>query len=153
MRLHAKNKTKRKRKAPTMTTKKVVMNTTKRVPMESVSTRFFAGDVEYCSLTEALLRSEARKLISEHFRSFAGTAIYAYLRTYRNKFSSYIETNSGRIMYPNDEVQERITEYLSTRPIKEKEVLKADPMPELAELLSKLKQNPELVKTILEIVA
>ena len=153
MRLHAKNKTKRKRKAPTMTTRRVVMNTTKRVPMESVSTRFFAGDVEYCSLTEALLRSEARKLISEHFRSFAGTAIYAYLRTYRSKFSSYIETNSGRIMYPNDEVQERITEYLSTRPIKEKEALKADPMPELAELLSKLKQNPELVKTILEIVA
>jgi hypothetical protein len=56
-------------------------------------------------------------------------------------------------MYPNDEVQERITEYLSTRPIKEKEVVKADPMPELAELLNKLKQNPELVKTILEIVA
>jgi hypothetical protein len=153
MKLHAKNKTKRKRKAPTMTTKRVVMNTTKRVPMESVSTRFFVGDVEYCSLTEALLRSEARKLISEHFRSFAGTAIYAYLRTYRSKFSSYIETNSGRIMYPNDEVQERITEYLSTRPIKEKEALKADPMPELAELLNKLKQNPELVKTILEIVA
>jgi hypothetical protein len=153
MKLHAKNKTKRRRKAPTMTTRRVVMNTTKRVPMESVSTRFFVGDVEYCSLTEALVRSEARKLISEHFRSFAGTAIYAYLRTYRDKFSSYIETNSGRIMYPNDEVQERITEYLSTRPINEKEVVKADPMPELAELLGKLKQNPELVKTILEIVA
>ncbi len=136
-----------------MATKAVVMNTTKRVPMESVSTRFFVGDVEYCSLPEALLRSEAGKLISEHFRSFAGTAIYAYLRTHISKFSSYIETNSGRKMYPNSEIQEKITEYLSTRPIKEKEVVEADPIPELAELVGKLKQNPELVKTILEIVA
>lgn len=137
-----------------MATKTVVMDTTKLVPMDSVSTRFFVGDVEYCSLPEALRRSEAGKLVSENFGSFAGTAIYGYLRGNQNKFSSYIETTSGRKMFPNSELQEMIADYLSKRPIKEKEVVEeTHPIPELAELITKLKKNPELAKTILEIVS
>lgn len=129
------------------------LDPTKQVSGDSVTTRVFVGEVEYCQFPEALRRSGVGTQLgySEGFQNFSGSAIYAYLRSHRNEFSSYIATPSGRLLFPYSELQEMISEYVSKQEPKETKV--GAITPEVTELLEKLKSNPDLVKTILEIVA
>lgn len=142
-----------KRKKAKSATRTPALELPKLIPSDQVDTRYFVGEVEYCQLPEALRRlGVAEKLgYPEGFQNFAATSIYIYLRTHRSKFSSYIENSSGFPMFPYSEIAEFSAEYLSKLPKKPKvEEVEA---PEVVELLEKLRANPTLAKTILEIVA
>lgn len=142
-----------KRKKAKSATRTPALELSKLIPSDQVDTRFFVGEVEYCQLPEALRRLGVATQLGypEGFQNFASTALYLHLRTHRNKFSSYIENRSGFPMFPYSEIAQLTSEYLSKLPKKPRvEEVEA---PEITELLGKLRANPTLAKTILEIVA
>lgn len=126
---------------------------TKQVSNDQLEIRYFVGDTEYSRLPDALRRSGVgTKLgLPEGFTNFAGSAIYAYLRSHRDKFSSYLQIGSATL-FPYSEVKSLIDDYAeklgsrvpATRPTES---------PEVQELLNKLRENPDLAKALLEIVA
>lgn len=118
----------------------------KQIPQDEF--KIMVGDTEYSTFTNELKAMNAAVVCGYTGDNFAGTPIYAFLRSRQGNMESYVNIGKNHF-YPKQKIRQAIQEYFDL--IAQKSAAKQSP--EVTELLRKLAQNPELAKALLELVA
>ena len=119
----------------------------RQISIEDV--KVMVGEVEYSTFTTELKAMNAAVVCGYTGDNFAGTPIYAHLRSRQGQMGSYVVIGKNHF-YPKAEIRRVIQGYFDFLARKASTQMQT---PEVVELLRKLSQNPELAKALLELVA
>jgi hypothetical protein len=124
------------------------LNTATKI--KSTEIRHFVGEVEFATMSDVLRRMNAHVVCGYSGDNFTGTPIYSYIQYHRNRFTA-VATLSNLYFFPVKEIEAIVNEYFALLEGKkqQEQVL----TPDVAELLRRLREKPELASALLELVA
>lgn len=119
----------------------------RQIPVSEV--KIMVGEVEYSTFVTELVDMNAAVVCGYTGNNFVGTPIYGHLRSKQAQMGSYVNIGKNHF-YPKAEIRKTIQSYFD---FLARKTATQTQTPEVAELLRKLAQNPELAKALLELVA
>lgn len=110
----------------------------------------FIGDVQYATISDVLHGMNASEICGYGaLESFSGTPVYSYIQYHRDRLTAYAQIGT-LYFFPRSEIETLVKEYFAV--IEARKTSPATLTPEMAELLRRLRDKPELATALLELV-